>query len=77
MIVIDNLSTGNYHNIQDLEKSGKIEFIKETITDLNLLQQIFKDVDYVFHQAAIPSVPRITKDPVSRHNAKYINLILY
>ena len=76
VIVIDNLSTGNYDNIQDLEKSGKIEFIKETITDLNFLQQIFKDIDYVFHQAAIPSVPRSMKDPVSRHNAKHINLIL-
>lgn len=69
VIVIDNLSTGNYYNIQDLEKSGKIEFIKGTTTDLNLLQQIFKDVDYVFHQAAIPSVPRSIKDPVSTNNA--------
>ena len=69
VIVIDNLSTGNYYNIQDLKKSGKIEFIKGTITDLNLLQQIFKDVDYVFHQAAIPSVPRSIKDPVSTNNA--------
>ncbi len=68
VIVIDNLSTGNYHNIQDLEKSGKIEFIKETITDLNFLQQIFKDIDYVFHQAAIPSVPRSIKYPMKSNN---------
>ena len=68
VIVIDNLSTGNYDNIQDLEKPGKIDFIKGTITDLNLLQQIFKDVDYVFHQAAIPSVPRSIKYPMKSNN---------
>jgi len=68
VIVIDDLSTGNYDNIRDLEKSGKIEFIKGTITDLNFLQQIFKDIDYVFHQAAISSVPRSIKYPMRSNN---------
>ena len=68
VIVIDNLSTGNYDNIQDLEKSGRIEFIKGTITDLNFLQKIFKDIDYVFHQAAISSVPRSIKYPMKSNN---------
>ena len=72
VIVIDDLSTGNYDNIRDLEKSGKIEFIKGSITDLNFLQQIFKDIDYVFHQAAISSVPRSIKYPM-RSNDVNIN----
>jgi len=65
VIVIDNLSTGQYNNIIDLKKSGKIQFLKGTITDLKFLKQIFKGADYVFHQAAIPSVPRSIKDPVN------------
>jgi len=68
VIVIDNLSTGHFKNIQDLVDANKIEFIKGSITDLDLLQNIFKDVDYVFHQAAIPSVPRSIKDPIRSNN---------
>jgi UDP-glucose 4-epimerase len=62
--VIDDLSTGNLINIKDLIEEKQIEFIKGSITDLDLLKEEFKDVDYVFHQAAIPSVPRSIKDPV-------------
>jgi len=69
VIIIDDLSTGKIENIKDLLKKENVKFIKGSITDLNLLQDIFKDVDYVFHQAAIPSVPRSVKDPLSTNNA--------
>jgi len=64
VIVIDDLSTGNIKNIQDLINSNKIEFIRGSVTDLNILQKTFKNVNYVFHEAAIPSVPRSIKDPI-------------
>ena len=63
--VIDNLSTGNLQNINDLIKNKTIKFVKGNITNLNLLQKTFKDIDYVFHLAAIPSVPRSIRDPIS------------
>ena len=63
--VIDDLSTGYIKNIQGFIDSNAIGFVKGSITDLDLLQEIFKDVDYVFHEAAIPSVPRSIKDPIS------------
>jgi len=69
VIVIDNLSTGRIENIQGLIDNKKIEFIKSSITDLVLLQKIFRGVDFVFHQAAIPSVPRSVEDPVSSNFA--------
>jgi len=62
--VLDNLSTGYLKNIQDLITEKKIEFINGTITDLELLQKTFRNVDYIFHEAAIPSVPRSIKDPL-------------
>lgn len=71
-IVIDNLSTGYLENIQDLIDNNKIEFINGSITDLDFLQEVFKNVDFVFHQAAIPSVPRSIKDPI-RTNYGNIN----
>ena len=64
VIVIDDLSTGHIKNIQNLITSKKIEYINGTITDLELLQKSFRNVDYIFHEAAIPSVPRSIKDPL-------------
>jgi len=65
VIILDDLSTGDNANIRGLD----IEFVKGSVTDLDLLRVIFKDADYVFHQAAIPSVPRSIKDPVSTNEA--------
>jgi len=64
IIIIDDLSTGDIKNIQDLIDNNEIEFINGSITDLELLKKTFKNVDYVFHEAAIPSVPRSVKDPI-------------
>lgn len=69
VIVIDDLSTGHLENIQDLIGDQSIMFIKGSITDLNLLKHTFKNVDYVFHQAAICSVPRSVKDPIKSNFA--------
>jgi UDP-glucose 4-epimerase len=64
IIVIDDLSTGHLQNIENLVTLKKIEFINGSITDLELLQKTFSGVDYIFHEAAIPSVPRSVKDPL-------------
>lgn len=69
IIVIDDLSTGYQLNIQDLIDKNQIEFIKGSITNLYQLMDLFKDVDYVFHQGAIPSVPRSITDPISSNHA--------
>ena len=61
--VIDDLSTGRSANNEDLLDNENYRYVKGSITDLNLLKQVFDGVDYVFHQAAIPSVPRSIKDP--------------
>jgi len=62
--VIDDLSTGNLENIKGLVDNQSILFVEGSITDLDLLDKTFKNVDYVFHEAAIPSVPRSIKDPI-------------
>ncbi len=68
-IVVDDLSTGYLKNIQEEVDRNQIDFIKGSITDLDLLKEVFKNVDYVFHQAAIPSVPRSVKDPILSNHA--------
>lgn len=66
--VIDNLITGNLKNLTDIV--DQIEFIKGDIRDLDLLKRVFSGVDYILHQAALPSVPRSVIDPIAtnQHN---------
>lgn len=61
--VIDDLSTGKLENIESL--SGNIEFIEGDICDFDCVQKAVKDVDYILHQAALPSVPRSIKEPIA------------
>ncbi len=65
--VLDNLFTGKKDNIQDLLEDSHLNFVQGSITDLDLLNEVFRDADGIFHQAAIPSVPRSIKDPVATH----------
>ena len=69
VIVIDDLSTGNPENIRGLIDNQSIMFVEGSITDLDLLNKTFKNVDYVFHEAAIPSVPRSVKDPIKTNHS--------
>lgn len=65
VIIIDNLSTGRLVNIEPFLKSKQVRFVQKSITDLAILQSTFQEVDYVFHQAAITSVPRSVSDPTT------------
>jgi len=63
----DNFETGKRENLAGLKE--KIEFRELDLLDTRGLVEFFRGVDYVLHQAAIPSVPRSVEDPVSSHNA--------
>ncbi len=64
---IDNLSTGNRGNLVDL--GSKIDFREADILDTAAMADACRGVDYIFHEAAIPSVPKSVKDPVSCNRA--------
>jgi UDP-glucose 4-epimerase len=64
---IDNLSTGNRGNIKEIE--AKIDFRNADVLDTHALSDACAGVDYVFHQAAIPSVPRSVRDPLESNIA--------
>lgn len=67
VVILDDLSTGKMENIEPLLNKENMEFVQGSITNLSLLQRLFQGVDYVFHQAAIPSVPRSIKQPQASH----------
>lgn len=63
VVVIDNLLTGNFNNLFGV--MDQIRFVEGDIQDLDLLKREFIDIDYVLHQAALPSVPRSVDDPIA------------
>ena len=63
--VVDDLSTGTIRNIQEV--LSDIEFAAGNVVDAPFLNKIIKGADYVIHQAAIASVPRSIKDPITAH----------
>ncbi len=67
VVIIDDLSTGRLSNITSLLDGGKAEFVKGSITELSLLRKYFVEADFVFHQAAVSSVPGSIKDPEGSH----------
>jgi UDP-glucose 4-epimerase len=69
VIVIDNLSTGNIANLKTALGKKNVEFIEGNIRNLSLLRRVFTGAEYVFHQAAVPSVPRSVKNPRASHDA--------
>jgi len=65
--VIDNLATGYRENLAEID--GDIDFVNGSITDAEALKRALQDVEVVFHEAAIPSVPRSIKSPVETHES--------
>ena len=64
--VVDNLSTGKRQNIAHVPS---VEFIEGDLADLVMARRAVKGIDYVLHQAAIPSVPRSVEDPITSNRA--------
>lgn len=66
--IIDNLSTGKPSNLERLRGYGsQLTFHETSITDRDALPAVFQGARYVFHQAALPSVPRSIEDPLTTH----------
>jgi nucleoside-diphosphate-sugar epimerase len=63
VVVIDNFSTGKRENLSSFEKD--INLIEGDIRSYHIVQEAVKGVDIVLHQAALPSVPRSIKDPIT------------
>ncbi len=65
--VIDDLSTGHRENLEEI--SGDFDFIEASLADEAATRRALEGVELVFHEAAIPSVPRSVNNPVETHVA--------
>lgn len=64
---VDNLATGNRANLEEIR--GRIDFREADILDLKAMHSACDGVDYLLHQAAIPSVPKSVLDPLGSNQA--------
>ncbi|QDG52112.1 SDR family oxidoreductase [Persicimonas caeni] len=62
---LDNFATGSRQNLEPFIE--EIEFVEGDIRDLDTCRQVCQGVDYVIHQAALGSVPRSLRDPLTCH----------
>jgi nucleoside-diphosphate-sugar epimerase len=64
--VVDSLITGKRQNLAHLPQ---VEFMQGDLADIDVARRAVQGIDYVLHQAAIPSVPRSVEDPVTSNRA--------
>jgi nucleoside-diphosphate-sugar epimerase len=64
---VDNFSTGKRENLADI--AGQIDFREIDLLNLDALHEACRGVDYIFHEAAIPSVPKSVLDPLGSNRA--------
>lgn len=74
---IDNFSTGKRQNLAEI--LSRIDFREADLLNLDALQNACNGVDYIFHEAAIPSVPKSVLDPLGSNRANVdgtVNLLV-
>ena len=71
--VVDNLSTGKKERLRDL--NGSIDLVEDDLTDPHVCDRAVQGVDYVLHQAAVPSVYRSIQDPIATNRANVIGTL--
>lgn len=84
VIGIDNFSTGNLKNLQEVEGSvspdrwERFSFVQGDICDYGICEKVVDNVDYVLHQAALGSVPRSIENPLKTNAANitgFLNML--
>jgi nucleoside-diphosphate-sugar epimerase len=78
VVIIDNLVTGFRENLAEIK--GDFEFVEADLNDSDILGKVIQDIEMVFHQAALPSVPRSIDNPAETHQAcvnATFNLLLH
>lgn len=71
--VLDNLATGRRKNLAAVEDD--IDFVEGDIRDADTVKNVMDGVDYVLHQAALPSVQRSIDDPVASNDVNVLGTL--
>ena len=78
VVCLDNLSTGHKKNIVEFMDNPNFQMVEGDIRHLDICKLAVRDCEYVFHQAALGSVPRSIKDPVTTNSVNidgFLNML--
>jgi UDP-glucose 4-epimerase len=64
VVALDDLSLGNVKNLDWKRNGDALEFVEGNVADEKLVRRLMAGCDWVFHEAAMPSVPRSVAEPV-------------
>jgi UDP-N-acetylglucosamine 4-epimerase len=79
VVCLDNFATGKRENLSTLIKNPNFTLIEGDIRNLDDCLKATKDIDYVLHQAALGSVPRSIKDPITSNDVNvtgFLNMLV-
>ena len=79
MTALDNFATGHQHNLEACLKHKNFTFIEGDIRDLDTCHQACQNQDFILHQAALGSVPRSIKDPITTNDVNvggFLNMLV-
>jgi UDP-N-acetylglucosamine 4-epimerase len=79
VVCLDNFATGKRENLEKLLKDTNFTLLEGDIRKLENCLKATKDVDYVLHQAALGSVPRSIKDPITSNDVNisgFLNMLV-
>ena len=78
VVCLDNFATGHLHNLNGVINNLNFTLIEGDIRNLTDCQKAVEGVDYVLHQAALGSVPRSIKDPITTNEVNvsgFLNML--
>lgn len=79
VVCLDNFATGHRHNIEPFLENPNYKLIEGDICDLETCRKAVENIDYVLHQAALGSVPRSIKDPITSNGVNvsgFLNMLV-
>jgi UDP-N-acetylglucosamine 4-epimerase len=79
VVCLDNFATGHRHNIEPFLSDSRFTLVEGDIRNLEDCQKAVKGCDYVLHQAALGSVPRSIKDPITSNDVNvggFLNMLV-
>lgn len=79
VVCLDNFATGHRHNIEPFLENPNYKLIEGDIRDLEVCKEAVENVDYILHQAALGSVPRSIKDPITSNDVNvsgFLNMLV-
>lgn len=79
VVCLDNFATGHRHNVEPFFQDPNYTLIEGDIRNLEVCQKAVEGVDYILHQAALGSVPRSIKDPITSNDVNisgFLNMLI-